>query len=62
VGDKADERVTRFNMAVIYESLGDLDKAEEELLFVVALDEAIGHPDLGRDKEAVAQVRALRNA
>jgi hypothetical protein len=37
-----------------------LDKAEEQLLLVVALDEAIGHPDLESDRAALARVQKLR--
>jgi hypothetical protein len=37
-----------------------LDKAEEQLLLVVALDEAIGHPDLESDEATLAQVQAMR--
>ncbi len=40
--------------------LGDLARAEQELALVVALDEAIGNPDLESDRAALAQVRALR--
>ena len=39
-----------------------LDEAEEQLLHVVALDEALGHPDLESDRAALARVQAMRRA
>ncbi len=56
------ERITRYNMAMVYQALGDLQRAEEELALVVALDEAIGHPDLASDRAALERVRAERLA
>jgi hypothetical protein len=39
-----------------------LAKAEEQLALVVALDEAIGHPDLASDRAALERVQARRGA
>jgi len=58
VGDRWGESVTRFNIGMVYEALGDLAKAEEQLALVVALDEAVGHPDLTSDRAALERVRA----
>ena len=37
-------------MGMVYEDMGDLAKAEEELRIVVELDAAIEHPDLASDR------------
>ena len=60
VGDKAGEAATRFNIAMAAATLGDLDCAVAELEQVVALDEAIHHPDLESDRAALARMRARR--
>ena len=60
VGDRWGESITRFNLGIIYVQLGELAKAQEQLEIVVALDEAIGHPDLESDREVLEQIRAMR--
>ncbi len=60
VGDRWGESITRYNMAMVCADLGDLAGAEAQLLQVVALDEAIGHPDLARDRAALARIQARR--
>jgi tetratricopeptide (TPR) repeat protein len=60
VGDRWHESIARFNMAKVYVALSELGEAEEQLRQVVVLDEAIGHPNMERDREALAQVQALR--
>ena len=60
IGDRWGERMTHYNMATALVALVGLDKAEEQLRMVVALDEAIGHPDLESDRQALARVQALR--
>lgn len=60
VGDRWGESITRFNMGILYAQLGELAKAEEQLEMVVALDEAIGHPDLESDREVLEQIRTMR--
>ena len=60
VGDRWGESITRYNLALVYETLGDLQRAEDELEIVVALDEAIEHPDLASDRAALERVRAQR--
>ena len=60
VGDRWGESITRHNLAMVYEALGDLQRAEDELRIVVALDEAIEHPDLASDRAALERVRAKR--
>ncbi len=58
--DQEGERVARFNIAMIHKALGELERAEEELLAVVSLDEATNSPDLASDRDELAQVQALR--
>ena len=60
--DRWGERITRHNMAAVYKSLNRLDEVEAQLAEVVALDEAIGHPDLESDRAALEAVRAARRA
>ncbi len=62
VGDRWGESSTRFNMGAVYAELGDLVAAEEQVAQTVALDEAIGHPDLESHRQALAQVRAAIKA
>ena len=62
VGDRWGESITRFNTAMVYRSLGRLAEAEEQLLQVVALDEALGHPDLESYRAVLARVQAMRQA
>ncbi|MBV7332380.1 tetratricopeptide repeat protein [Chloroflexi bacterium TSY] len=59
VEDVWGESVTRYNLAMAYCALGRLAEAVVELEQVVAIDEAVGHPDLESDRAALAQVRAL---
>jgi tetratricopeptide (TPR) repeat protein len=60
VGDRSGEATTRFNMAMVYVTLGDWEEAEGLLSQVVALEEAIDHPDLESDRAMLAQVQAMR--
>jgi tetratricopeptide (TPR) repeat protein len=60
IGDRWTERLFRRNITGIYQSMGDLAAAEEQLHQVVALDEAIGHPDLATDRAQLARIQALR--
>jgi tetratricopeptide (TPR) repeat protein len=62
VGDRWGESITRYNMVMVYEDLGDLAQAEEQLVLVVALDEAVGHPDLANHRAALERVQAQRRA
>ena len=55
VGDRGGESVTRYNIAMVYAGMGRLAEAEEQLQQVVALDEAIQHPDLESDWEMLAE-------
>jgi hypothetical protein len=45
---------------MVHEALGDLAAAEEQLQQVVALDEAIGHPDLESDRAQLVRIQTLR--
>jgi tetratricopeptide (TPR) repeat protein len=58
VGDRAVEATTRYNIAMVYRAAGRLGKAVAELELVVALDEAVQHPDLEADTAMLNQVRA----
>jgi hypothetical protein len=60
VGDRWGERITRYNMGLVYEDMGHLARAEEELKIVVELDAAIEHPDLASDRAALERVQAKR--
>ncbi len=62
VGDRWGENVARSNVAKVNEALGDLAGAEEQLRQVVAIDEAIGHPDLESDRAELARIQRLRHA
>ncbi|MFN8489023.1 MAG: tetratricopeptide repeat protein [Caldilineaceae bacterium] len=62
VGDRWGESVTRYNLAMVYEHLGQLAEAVAELEQVVALDEAVGHPDLANDRATLERVRAKLGA
>ena len=59
VGDRFGESVTRFNMAMVFVHLGRLAEAEQQLQIVVQIDEAVGHPNLTSDRQALEQVRSL---
>jgi hypothetical protein len=56
VGDRAGERVTRYNMAMMWRRQGQLSEAVEALRRVVALDEQTQHPDLESDTAMLRQV------
>jgi tetratricopeptide (TPR) repeat protein len=58
VGDRAGEAVTRYNIAMVHRDAGRLSEAIAELDLVVALDEAVQHPDLDADRAMLDQVRA----
>jgi tetratricopeptide (TPR) repeat protein len=60
VGDRFGESITRYNIAMVATELDDLERAETELTIVVALDEAIHHPDLESDRAALARIREQR--
>ena len=45
-----------------HEALGALQRAEAELEVVVALDEAIEHPNLASDRAALERIQAERKA
>jgi tetratricopeptide (TPR) repeat protein len=59
VGDRSGEAVTRFNIAMIYRSRGEYAAAVAELEQVVALDEAIQHPDLASHRATLEAVRQM---
>ena len=44
---------------MVREALGDRETSEAELEPVVALNEAIGHPDLESDRAQPKRIRAL---
>ena len=56
VGNRAGERVTRYNMVMMYRRQGQLAEAVEALRQVVALDEQTQHPDLASDPAMLRQV------
>jgi len=60
IGDRWTERQFRRNVASIYQAMGDLAQAEEQLQIAVALAEATGHPDLESDRAALATIQARR--
>jgi len=57
VGDRAGEATTLFNMARVYETAGDLERATQLLEQTVAIDEAIGRPDLKSDRAVLNTLR-----
>jgi tetratricopeptide (TPR) repeat protein len=59
VGDRRGESNTRtrYSVAMVHQAA-----AEEQLRQVVAFDEAIGHPDLERDRVQLARIQRLRRA
>jgi tetratricopeptide (TPR) repeat protein len=59
VGNREGESVTRYNVAMIYVEQGRLAEAVAELRQVVALDEAVQHPDLEQDLAKLAQAEAM---
>ena len=60
VGDRWGERDTRYEMARTFEAMSRWDKAEEQLLQVVALDRTIGHPSLEIGRTQLLRVQSLR--
>jgi|GEM_PF-1764589 len=58
VGDRGGEAVTLFNIGSVLEFLGHIAEAVEALEACVALDEAVGHPDLESDRAVLEQLRA----
>ena len=59
-GDPAAEAVTRRRIALIHKDLGELDIAEEQMVKVLALDEANGLARLDQDTQALEEIQALR--
>jgi hypothetical protein len=59
IGDRWHERMLRRNMIVVCASLSQLEIVEKHLLQVVALDEALDHPDLESDRAVLARVQAM---
>ena len=57
VGDRTGESVTLYNMAMVYEKEEHYAEATRLLEQVVAIDEAIEHPDLESDRAKLEQVR-----
>lgn len=45
---------------MVHEALGDLAQVEAQLTLVVALDKALGHPDLESNRAELARIRAMR--
>jgi tetratricopeptide (TPR) repeat protein len=62
VGDRAGEKVTLFNIAMIRQAEGNYAEAVRLLTQVVALDEAIEHPDLASDRAASGEARRKLDA
>jgi len=60
VENRFGERATRFEIAVVFVHLGRLAEAEQQMEIVVQIDEAVGHPNLVRDHQALEEVRAMR--
>ncbi len=56
-GDLANEAVTRYNIAMIYKDLEENDKAEEQMVRVVEIDELLGDPEISNDKKTLARLR-----
>jgi tetratricopeptide (TPR) repeat protein len=57
VGDRVDEAVTRYDIAMIHRADGNWDEAVRGLELVVDLDRQVGHPDLEPDPAMLEQVR-----
>jgi hypothetical protein len=53
----AGERVSRYNLAMIYWDQGGLGEAVEELKQVVELDQLMQSPNLESDRAMLAQVQ-----
>ena len=49
--------MTRYNVAMIYRTRGELGRAVAELELVVELDRQVSHPDLQSDIEMLDRVR-----
>ncbi|WP_420208879.1 tetratricopeptide repeat protein [Candidatus Electronema sp. JC] len=50
--------MTSWNIGMIYKEQGDLAKAEPYMSRAAQLEEEIGHPDLEKDRAALAALRA----
>ena len=57
VGDRAGESVTLYNMAMVQQAEGNHAEAGRLLEQVVAIDEAIEHPDLESDRAALLEAQ-----
>ena len=62
LGDRHEESVTRYNIAIVYWARGHLAEAAAELRRVVELDRLVSHPDLESDMAVLAVVEAELNA
>lgn len=61
IGDRVREMVTRWNIGVAYEDLGDLAKAEEYINQSVQIAKSIGHPKLEYCRKGLEEVKAERH-
>jgi tetratricopeptide (TPR) repeat protein len=57
VGDRAGEATTLYNMAMVHQAESNYAEAVRLLEQVVAIDEAIEHPDLESDRAALKEAR-----
>ncbi len=62
VGDRAGEAVTLFNIGTVHEAREELTQAVKLFQQTVAIDEAIGHPDLESDRRKLEEVRGRLEA
>ncbi len=60
LGSRWYERFSRNETALMAHYLGRFDEAETQLTAVVVLDETLDHPDLEKDRAALARVQAVR--
>ena len=61
VGDRAGEALTRYNIAMVYRALGELDDAVRELEVLVEIDLQVEHPDPESDTRMLEQCRRERD-
>ncbi len=61
IGERAGEEITRWNIGLTYEDLGELVKAEEYISQSMQIAEEIGHPGLEECREDLARVRAKQH-